>query len=253
MNITNLNHIITNNNVSNNSDTLDIDSENANAINFNSLFFKQLKSELKSELNETKNNVLKKEENNNICLLSHEPLDTETCIKLECGHKFNHYPLFKEIFSQKKKYTSFGENRYLKDNELLCPYCRSKQSKLLPFIFTNKIKRVYGVNSPKKWTMMPNKCQYCFKTGKNKGKQCGKGCIKEYCDYHYSIMQSRKTKTKTKTNLNNVNINKNTSKEELSKLTVKTMCNYCKDNKLKRYSRLKKKELVELIIKSFYN
>ena len=62
----------------------------------NKMFYDELNTQLK---NDTKKNESLKE--NNMCLLSHEKLNDNN-IKLQCNHSFNEYPLFKEIFSQKK-------------------------------------------------------------------------------------------------------------------------------------------------------
>jgi len=63
------------------------------------------------------------------CLISGEPL-TET-VELTCGHKFNHEPLFKEVFNQKLNPNFKNDVLRLKVNEFKCPYCRKVQTTLL--------------------------------------------------------------------------------------------------------------------------
>ena len=51
------------------------------------------------ELMET---LSKDNEEENVCLISQEPLDSKNKIQLSCGHTFNLENLFKEIYRQKK-------------------------------------------------------------------------------------------------------------------------------------------------------
>lgn len=112
-----------------------------------------------------------------VCLITYEPLDN-TSVKLKCGHSFNYEPLYNEIVSQKVKF----KNNYLHINHIKCPFCRSLQVKLLPQI--KGFKLVTGVNSPLKYCMFLNTCQYVFKSGKRKGEKCAKGCNDIMCKTH---------------------------------------------------------------------
>ena len=70
-------------------------------------------------------------------------------------------------------------------NQIKCPYCRKIHNNLLPFDVDNKIR---GVNCPEKYCMSFLKCNYIFKSGKNKGLQCDKDVItinKKYCKKHF--------------------------------------------------------------------
>ena len=88
---------------------------------------------------------------NNICLISNEKL-TEHFVTMECGHKFNYIPLYKDLFNHKYilNYMENYRNRLL-CNEIRCPYCRKKSSELLPFydlpISNNiNVRKIIGIN-----------------------------------------------------------------------------------------------------------
>jgi len=90
----------------------------------------------------------------NTCLISGQQLD-KYYFKMDCGHKFNYEPLFKEIIIQKFIFkTYFGgltneERIKLKGSNMFikCPYCRSLQSNLLPYYEDIGVSKVYGVNT----------------------------------------------------------------------------------------------------------
>ena len=134
-------------------------------------------------------NELDKSSQNNcsdLCLISNEPL-TKNNITLPCNHSFNYLPLYKEICKQKNNCNSL-EITKLKSYQIKCPYCRLIINNLLPFNPDVKgvIKTRY-VNTPSKYSFYPNKCNYVFKSGKNKGKLCNKSCLNEYCNSHNKI------------------------------------------------------------------
>ena len=114
------------------------------------------------------------------CLITYEPLENNS-VKLECGHSFNYEPLYNEIMSQKVNL----RNNFLHMKQIKCPFCRNIQGKLLPQI--KGFKLVTGVNSPLKYCMYLNTCQYVFKSGKHKGEKCGKGCNDIMCKTHIKI------------------------------------------------------------------
>ena len=122
--------------------------------------------------------------NENTCLISRIPL-TENFIELECSHKFNYNALFKEVKNQKIK--NHLETIKLRDSQIKCPYCRSVQSSILPFYPELEPQRIRGVNSPLKFCMGVQNCTYEFKSGKNKGKSCGKYCFGNFCNIHKKI------------------------------------------------------------------
>ena len=80
-------------------------------------FYKELMLSLNNENENNENTVT------NLCLITMEPL-IDKYIELTCGHKFNYLPLFKEVYSYKKR--EYGDK--LKNNEILCTYCRKKIS-----------------------------------------------------------------------------------------------------------------------------
>jgi len=98
----------------------------------------------------TENNIhfyeeINKEEeydDENKCLITLENLK-EDYVELECGHKFNYEPLFKDIQNHKTKFNKL-ERKILLTNEIRCPYCRTIQNKLLPL--NDNYPKVHGVN-----------------------------------------------------------------------------------------------------------
>ena len=82
----------------------------------------------------------------NTCLITYEPLLSDF-VTMECGHKFNYTPLFNDVLNHKTKYnsleTSLGK---LKHNEIRCPYCRNKQTTMLPYYENKGFEKVNGVN-----------------------------------------------------------------------------------------------------------
>lgn len=160
------------------------------------------------------------DDSDNICLLTKEPLD-DIHIVLNCGHKFNYVPLYKEVVIQK---TSAGmtTNGYynsclLRTNELKCPYCRRVQDKLLPFLSYENVKKLRGVNAPESLCMKVRVCEYKHKhtetTKKIKnGKKISESCECNathvvtggfYCKKHYElqlhaqVVQEASTSTST--------------------------------------------------------
>jgi hypothetical protein len=101
-------------------------------------------SELTKKLSE-EDKTKEKEEYKNTCLITNTPL-IENFITLECNHKFNYIPLYKDILNHKNNF-NYMETRYLKIHELRCPYCRNIQKKLIPYYENIKnVKKVHGVN-----------------------------------------------------------------------------------------------------------
>ena len=97
------------------------------------------------ELNKSDSEVDDEEEE--CCLITNYPLDKNS-ITLQCNHKFNLLPLYKEVCNQKCK-ASHLEIKKLKMNEIKCPYCRQRHNKLLPHVkLNNTMSYIHGVNSP---------------------------------------------------------------------------------------------------------
>jgi hypothetical protein len=78
----------------------------------------------------------------NKCLITLQEL-TDDFVELDCGHKFNYEPLFKDIQNHKNKFNKLERNVLL-TNEIRCPYCRTIHNKLLPL--NDKFPKVHGVN-----------------------------------------------------------------------------------------------------------
>ena len=156
-----------------------IDGDSDGAVEF--YFFTQLKNMLNQTPNdETDNNkVGLYDDQDNHCLLTKEPLDN-IHIKLECGHKFNYVPLYREVVMQKTTGMSpigYYQSHSLKRNEIKCPYCRTVQDKLLPYLEYDGVNKIIGVNQPKTLSMSVQTCSHIeYKKSK---KQSSTTCCKE--------------------------------------------------------------------------
>lgn len=143
----------------------------------NNDFFKLLNEELNKDYEN-------KDDNENVCLISYEPLEKDH-IKLECNHSFNYEPLYNEVYNQ-KLHQSNNEIQKLLKNQIKCPYCRNIQFDLLPP--RDGYLNVKNVNFPLKYCMKLNKCNYKFKRGAKKGTVCTNKCIDDYCSRHTNIV-----------------------------------------------------------------
>ena len=125
----------------------------------------------------------------NICLITLEKL-TDNFITLECGHTFNYLPLYNEIVQQKTVYNSL-ETTILKLNEIKCPYCRTINNKLLPYIDISGVRLIKGVNYPKYYTIKLYNCEWIIKSGKNKNTACNCSAYKNnkdiFCSKHHIL------------------------------------------------------------------
>lgn len=140
------------------------------------------------------------------CLLTKEVLN-DIHVTLNCGHKFNYVPLYKEVVIQK---TSAGmtTNGYynsctLRLNEMKCPYCRRVQDKLLPFLNYDDVKRLRGVNGPESLCMKARICEHietAIIKRKNSKKKISDSCECNathlvngihYCKKHYEQQQQQ--------------------------------------------------------------
>ena len=114
---------------------------------------------------------------NQLCLLSGQLLELNH-ITLPCQHKFNYKPLYNEIIARKFKhnrYSVWRESGNIATNQIECPYCRKISNKLLPYCpEISNIKKINGVNFPKKYTMNLHTCNCVLKCGPNKGSICNK-------------------------------------------------------------------------------
>jgi hypothetical protein len=163
-------------------------------------FFAQLKNMLNhSEPDEHEdcdnNDNTKNEDEDNCCLLTKERLQN-IHIVLECGHKFNYIPLYREVIAQKTIGLSFNgyyTSHSLKRNQIKCPYCRNVQDKLLPYLEFDGVKKTFNVNYPAKMSMTSQPCMHSVNLNSKKSKKntsCQECAIEYYngtyvCKKHY--------------------------------------------------------------------
>jgi hypothetical protein len=137
------------------------------------------------------------------CLISNTPL-TEYFVTLECIHKFNYLPLFKDIYNHKKKFNNYEKNT-IKTSQIRCPYCRNIQNKLLPYhekINDQVIEKINGINFLKddNTTTFGNIISLCssiLKSGERKGQPCDNYCVHNYnlCKRHLTIKTKKEENT----------------------------------------------------------
>ena len=108
--------------------------------------------------------------NNNICLITHQPLEVNH-VTLTCRHKFNYLPLYNEVVIQKKNY-NYLEITRLALYQIKCPYCRTITNKLLPYIEHPDVSYIRGVNYPLRYCMTLCTCKWIIRSGKNKNNIC---------------------------------------------------------------------------------
>lgn len=194
------------------------------------------------------NNLLKSKPNNetgtenendteNFCLISNEKL-TEFYVTLPCGHKFNYMPLLKAVLENVKQ-----QSKYKYKNFVKCPYCKKTYEKCLPYNPILEKKRYNKINSPNSLCMNVTKCNYVYKSGKNKGLRCNCDSYYNYCSGHLHKLEVNEN---TENKLYNIDI-KNMLFSELMNFTVYELKKLAKINKKKNYSKLKKKELINLL------
>jgi hypothetical protein len=192
--------------------------------------------------------------NDDICLITNKKLN-DNVIKLQCGHTFNYEPLYKEVICQKVR-RSYLETTRLKDYQIKCPYCRTIQNKLLPYINLNGIKKIVGVNSPLHKTMATNNCKYVYKSGKRKGLPCDSLCYHTCCNRHTSKMaNNNESKLSSKDNEDDDKdfyetikmLDKHSQDLFLSNKSVKILRTISKKIAVSKYYRLRKDQLIHSI------
>ena len=148
--------------------------------------------ELYESLDDSDNNI--DELSAQVCLITNTPL-TKHFVELECKHKFNYVPLFKDLVNHKTKFSTLDTHR-LKVNEIRCPYCRNKQGNVLPYIEEIGLPKEHGVN----WInmdLMSTSNVIDLKIGQccwGNGNECSaihvltNGSTNlDYCYYHYKL------------------------------------------------------------------
>lgn len=130
------------------------------------------------------------EKDEDLCLLTNTKL-IRNFITLPCTHKFNYIPIYNEILHS-KQYQKY--NKYpLRSNQIKCPYCRTTHNKLLLWIPHNGLEFNRLAAGTTLSRCLPHKsCEYTYKTGKNKGCQCGDMRAYEYEDGHVFCSKHRK-------------------------------------------------------------
>jgi len=83
----------------------------------------------------------------NVCLITNDKL-TDRHFEMNCGHKFNYIPLYKDLANHRKKFNSM-ESGYnvLSKSEIRCPYCRERHTGLLPYYEDMGLEMIEGVNA----------------------------------------------------------------------------------------------------------
>jgi len=105
-------------------------------------FFSELYKSLDIVENEEKT-----DEDNNLCLITNKPL-TDYFVKMGCGHQFNYIPLYNDIKNHKYKFNNMeGNSSRLNIDEIRCPYCRKKQTGVLPYHEELGLDKINGVNT----------------------------------------------------------------------------------------------------------
>ena len=172
----------------------------------------------------------------NNCLLTKEALN-DIHVTLNCGHKFNYIPLYKEVVIQK---TSAGMttngyyNSYtLRLNEMKCPYCRRVQDKLLPFLNYDNIKKLRGVNAPESVCMKARMCEHVETASKRKNtkKKISDSCECNaihvvngayYCKKHYEQQLQKKEQQEEQQQKEQQQQEQQENKEETSSSSMTT-------------------------------
>ena len=107
-----------------------------------------------------------------LCQITGFPLETNS-VTMECNHKFNYEPLYKEICQQKFKFCSYDmrilnkkDQIKIRDSKLdyfiKCPYCRNIQFTILPYYEELGLEQKYGINCSDKTLESPqNNYYYC--------------------------------------------------------------------------------------------
>jgi hypothetical protein len=127
-------------------------------------FFDELYKSVENE-KEDAESTNEKDNENACCLITNQPL-TEKWYEMSCGHKFNYIPLYKDIVNHKKQFNCMeGSSGRLNSDEIRCPYCRTKQSSLLPYYEEFGLQKIHGVNfiDPNKLNPMKSifmKCEF---------------------------------------------------------------------------------------------
>jgi len=148
---------------------------------------------LEPELDDSKKDSAGARNDNEHCLISHEPLGVYR-VKLPCGHSFNYGHIYAEVERQKKRRTK-TEWPLIGDYAIKCPYCNVIHNGLLPPCEGFPV--MANVNSPIKWSLAMSPCVHVFARGKRAGEQCGAKvmCGETLCLRHRKCEQAAAAKS----------------------------------------------------------
>lgn len=129
----------------------------------------------------------------NICLITCEQL-MDKYITLNCGHKFNYIPLYKDIFNHKQKFNSMeSRSNHLKLDELRCPYCRKKQVGILPYYEEFGLEKINGVNiiyeskNIYNYSFVNKYCVFIMNESEKEELKNGETFIPKICNYNKMV------------------------------------------------------------------
>ena len=235
-------------------------------------FFKELYKSLDEEETQDLNKKDDYAMDTVLCLITNQPLENHY-VKMNCGHKFNYVPLYKYLINYKQKFNSMESSKQKLDiNEIRCPYCRFRQSELLPYyndiagvkkingINNEFVKNVYTMTNPfccypvfddsKKTTILCGKYFTCKLPDKYKEKDEGYFCHTHIKKIIQTIEKEEKEKVKKQIMIEKQKLieQKNKAKEELKKIKLELKLNKAKPEKKKSEQKLKPIESEENII-----
>jgi hypothetical protein len=194
-------------------------------------------SELYKSLDEDEN------DDDNNCLITNQKL-TDRFVKLNCGHSFNYLPLLNDIKNHKEKFNNLeGSHTKLKQDEIRCPYCRNRQTDLLPYYEDLYPDKINGVNCIMPFLNYPN-----YSTYKPPNSIYGNCCYKVDFNNYYCVsknvynFEDGKTYCYTHSKVMTLKILKDAElkKKESAKLAK------LKEKEDKKLAKLKEKEDIKL-------
>ena len=94
-----------------------------------------------------------------VCLITNDKL-TDRHYEMKCGHKFNYAPLYNDLVNHRKKFNSMESGgNVLSKSEIRCPYCRERQTGVLPYYEDMGLEMIEGVNAV---YIKPIKCSFVW-------------------------------------------------------------------------------------------
>lgn len=175
-------------------------------------------------LNENDDIDTESKTNTDICLITNEALESNY-IKLDCLHCFNYIAIYNEVVYQKTK--RLLDNRFLKANQIKCPYCRTITNNLLPYIKFYGVKSINGVTCENGLQLQGSRqCSYIYKKTMCKCNNLG-------CNTPFGVFCNKHIKYTIKDNEKIGKID-NEQYKSCKKLTIVQLKKILKQNKLKQ-------------------